>query len=697
MSSEGQRTSYVEHPLVRRGAVEYREYQVNIARSAYGKNTLVVLPTALGKTVIAALVTAEVLYRYRRSRVLVMAPTRPLAAQHMRNFRAMLKLGEEDVALLTGRTPPEGRAAVWGGRARVIFATPEVVRNDAEEGRVDLGSFSLLVFDEAHRAVGEYAYVGIAREYVSRSPYPMILAMTASPGSSRERLEEVCRNLYIERVEYRDEEDPDVRPYVHPVDVRWRKVELPPIYDEISSIIRSMLRRRLERLRSLGFNVDPERATRRELIELGEEIRYAIEAESVDEERGRLFEALMNQSMALTLFHMLELAESQGIRSLRAFLERLEEEDGRAHSILRSDPGFAALRELSRLDVEHPKAIELRRIVEEELSANPSSRMLIFTQYRDTVAHLAEVLRAVPGARVSTFVGQADRGGVKGMSQEEQVAAVEALERGDVNVMISTSIAEEGLDIPAVEHVIFYEPIPSEIRYIQRRGRTGRRAPGKVTILVAKGTLDEAYLYASAARLRRMRRVIGELRSLLRPMLRGAPPPEEPMGQEELGELELKAGPAPAPVEEQEEPVRPRGLSRAARRMYSMLLEAGDDGLSRDELVAMAEDEGIDPSLADAALEGLVRRRTIVRVGDRYVASSAALPRESRHEVEVEKVLPGSAVVVVDGKWRARLEPGDFEGPRELIKKGSRFLASAYLYRDGGVLRIRIRGVVRKL
>ena len=521
---------YVQHPLVRPDTVEYREYQVNIARSAYGRNTLVVLPTALGKTVIAALVAAEVLYRYRRSRVLVMAPTRPLVVQHARSFRSMLRLGEEQFAVLTGKVPPEGRTAIWRGGARVLFSTPEVVRNDAAEGRLDLGSFSLLVFDEAHRAVKDYAYTEIARAYVARAEYPMILAMTASPGADPERIREVCRNLYIEALEYRSEYDPDVRPYVHPVEVAWRKVRLPPIYGEASSLIRSMLGRRVERLRALGFDLDPRRVTRRELIELGDELRSELEA-APREGRGRIFEALRNQSAAVARLHMLELVEAQGMHALRAFLERMEGK--RTYSALAGEAEFPALMELARsADVEHPKLLELKEVVSEQLSSNPSSRILVFTQYRDTVAHIAEELAKIPGARVGTFVGQASRGGVRGMSQEEQIRALEALERGEINVLVSTSIAEEGLDVPSVEHVVFYEPIPSEIRYIQRRGRTGRRAPGKVTILAAEGTLDEAYLYASLARARKMRRIVDAGRAELRPMLRAGPPPEGPLREE---------------------------------------------------------------------------------------------------------------------------------------------------------------------
>ncbi|MEK6810844.1 MAG: DEAD/DEAH box helicase, partial [Candidatus Thermoplasmatota archaeon] len=72
---------FVDHPLIRRGKIEDREYQRNVAATCLEKSTLVVLPTGMGKTVIAARVIAEVLRR-RGGRILVLAPTKPLVEQH---------------------------------------------------------------------------------------------------------------------------------------------------------------------------------------------------------------------------------------------------------------------------------------------------------------------------------------------------------------------------------------------------------------------------------------------------------------------------------------------------------------------------------------------------------------------------------------------------------------------------------------
>jgi Fanconi anemia group M protein len=291
---------YLDHPLIRPKAVEFRLYQKLISDAASERNTLVILPTALGKTVIAIIAAANVLYNYRDTKVLVLAPTRPLVVQHRDSFIRMLKIGEQDAHALTGETPPADRRALWGSRARLFFSTPQVVRNDLYNRRLSLNNFGLIVFDECHRAVKSYAYTDIARIYVSQAGYPLILGMTASPGSELERVMEVCENLSIEQVESRTEEDPDVKPYIQSIDMEWMTVDLPETYLAVGAQIRSMLNRRLRLLHAWGVVKGvPPFVYRRELIEAGDELRYNLE-ESIDEERGKFFAAILSQSIALT-------------------------------------------------------------------------------------------------------------------------------------------------------------------------------------------------------------------------------------------------------------------------------------------------------------------------------------------------------------------------------------------------------------
>jgi len=705
---EGLSHKYLEHPLVWPETVEFRLYQKTIADVAAEKNTLVILPTALGKTVISAIVAGDILYNYRDAKILVMAPTRPLIMQHRDSFLRLLKLREKDTVLLTGKTPPDHRRLFWEGEARVVFSTPQVVRNDLLEHKLSLENYDLLVFDECHRAVKNYDYTDIAQFYVSQAKYPLILGMTASPGSDLERVLGVCRSLYIERVEYRTEEDPDVKPYVHPIEVIWKSVNLPNEYLQMRSQIRSMLNKRVNWLVSKGIiNCKPEYVTKKTLIEAGEKLRFILE-ESIEEERGRIFIDIVNQSLALTLFHMLELLETQGLHTLKAFLDKVEREkkEKQSYSILVNNPEYTRLKyAVDSSGIEHPKIELLKQNVKEQLLKKPSSRMIVFTQYRDTASHLVEELNAIPSVKANRFVGQTSKPNDEGLTQEEQAARIRMLEEGELNVLVATSIAEEGLDIPAVDHVIFYEPIPSEIRYIQRRGRTGRKAPGKVTILATNESLDMIYLYASRRRTERMKKIAENINSKLQTIIRKRfKPTPNPLTPMEIKMLEEEARPVkvePEKVKSELETLKEfnRKVSRASRIAYMKLLERGASGATLDQLVSDMEFEAASPQVVKATI-GLMMKEGLVTEVDRgrYAAeSSVKSTGKKAYEVVVEKLYPGLAVVRVDDKWRARLEHEEFNGPRSLIKKNARFMATADLYKTNGKFCIRIREVTQIL
>jgi ERCC4-related helicase len=692
---------YLTHPLLWPKAVESRVYQKKIADVASEKNTLVILPTALGKTIISVLVAADILYNYRHAKVLVMAPTRPLVMQHRDTFLKTMKLREKDTVLLTGKTSPDLRKLVWEGESRVKFSTPQVVRNDINEGRLNLQDYGLLVFDECHRAVKKYAYTEIAESYVHHAMYPLILGMTASPGSDLNRVLDVCKNLYIEKVEYRNEEDSDVKPYIHPIEIEWKKVDLPSQYLEVGSHIKTMLDKRIDWLYNKGIiKSKPEYVTRRSLIEAGNELRYILE-ESIEEERSQLFTAIITQSLALTLFHMLILLETQGIHTLEDFIQKIEAEkrEKRSYAILASEPEYNKTKHALKDSLEHPKATLLKKLVKDQIWQKPSSRILVFTQYRSTASHLVNELNRIEGVKADRFVGQASKTLDKGLSQEEQRERINMLKDGTLNVLVATSIAEEGLDIPAVDCVIFYEPIPSEIRYIQRRGRTGRKGPGKVTILATTDTLDMIYLYASNRRAQKMKHIAQTINTKLTPIIRKRPkPPPDPLTSHELETInqtavEVEAEPLLVKTETESLKDLNRKAERAARSIYLKLLEHGKSGASFEQLATEMEFEGTSPHVLKAALTKLIKEdyATEPEPG-KYAATSAAAAKadDKTYEVLIEKIYPGLAVVIVNDKWRARLIHEEYNGPRNLIKKNSRFRAKAELYRLKGTLCISV-------
>jgi ERCC4-related helicase len=733
---------YVQHPLVWEKLLELRTYQKHIAESSCDKNTLVILPTSLGKTIIALLVCANMLYKYKDRRVLVMAPTRPLVSQHMMSFLSSLKILEEQTSIVTGKTPPEYRSAVWNRKhIRLLFATPEVIRNDLAESRLSLANFSLLVFDEAHRAVKDYAYTSIAMQYIKQSPNPLLLGLTASPGAEKNRVQEVCNNLSIEKIEYRTEDDKDVRPFVIPIDVKWEWFNLPEEYLYIISLLRSALEEKLKWLIQRGIiRKNIEWIFKRDLIQAGETLRYNLEL-AMEEQRGPFYIALSNQSAALSLMYCVELMGSQGAYSLKAFLDRTETNDSKTQSFLRADPRILEAKALlSGIQKEHPKMqrlLELVKLQQTRLSRTDmqesNSKTLIFTQYRDTARHITEVLCAA-GVRCSRFVGQAKRQGDEGMSQEEQAIVLESFRDGDFDVLVATSIAEEGLDIPEVGLVIFYEPIPSEIRYIQRKGRTGRKSAGSVIILAANDTVDRRYYAASQRRIEMMHKRLSNITSISLKQMARLPLKPNPMTPEELSlvqqrqmrvqlqltkrigtdmrdnntlpgshdatrrthlyRLQARSKQASSALE-QDLVIGgfKRDVQKAMRLIYLQVAKAGKDGIDAEDL---RDNFGIENLVLIEAIKKLEKLNKIGWLDDGRLSAVESVKHApgKTYNVYIEKILPGKALVLVDDKWHARLNQYDYDGPRGLLKTGSEFRAIGDLYHDSGILTLRIRQVI---
>jgi Fanconi anemia group M protein len=244
------------------------------------------------------------------------------------------------------------------------------------------------------------------------------------------------------------------------------------------------------------------------------DLRERLVARLRQRRSGYIFAALTLQSQAISLLHGIELLETQGAENLKAYLARMPQNPKRTiKSLLKDDRMQHAMELTEKLDVVHPKLPEVQALVSAELKSNPGGRLIIFTQYRDTVDQIISHLNQ-PNIRPVRFVGQATReASAKGLTQKEQVEILNKFRDGDYNVLVTTSIGEEGLHVPDVDHVIFYEAVPSEIRTIQRRGRTGRTRFGKVTVLMTEGTVDEAYYWSSIRKERRMHSIMSMVKT----------------------------------------------------------------------------------------------------------------------------------------------------------------------------------------
>ncbi|HVE37342.1 MAG TPA: helicase-related protein, partial [Nitrososphaeraceae archaeon] len=467
---------------------------------------------------------------------------------------------------------------------------------------------------------------------------------------------------------------------------------------------------------------------KRDLISIGDELRRTLI--TIPEERRRsLYFALMQHSNALSLMYCIELMESQGFYSLGTFLNRIQEESGKSHKMLIDDNRIIEIRRLvEQLDKEHPKILHLIKILGERFNSHISSkntrnlgrresekdsRVLVFTQYRDTAQHIVELLTKNK-VRASKFVGQSKKQGDPGMKQEEQNTILEKFREGEFNVLVATSIAEEGLDIPEVDLVVFYEPIPSEIRHIQRRGRTGRKNLGSVLILATKDTIDQRYLDVSRKKIQKMKSILSSIDTQLEfKFIHRISAQKDPMTQEEIAFLDscldkygerikrgfAKAGIAKFCLPKSSYSANDSGIKgirnsveTTARKIYSIVSKHGNSGLDIQLLHKSLRQDDV---LVKAALNMLEKLERIKITGGKVIASDNLVKIPGQvFNIEIEKVVMGRAMVLVNSKWRAILNHYDYRGPRELIKKGREFKASGELYRDNNSLNIRVEQIL---
>jgi Fanconi anemia group M protein len=494
--------------LIKADSLEIREYQQKIAESVKRKNSLVVLPTGMGKTLIAVLVAVDRLERFPDSKILITAPTRPLNAQHKKSFEKFTKLNPEEIILVTGKIPPIEREKLYK-TARIIIATPQTIENDLENGRISLENFSFVTFDEAHRSVKEYSYTLIARKYKEQAKHPLILGLTASPGGTLEKIEEIKKNLFIESVEIRTETEEDVKKYVKEIVKDWLYIDLPEDFKLIRTLFEEVLKNDLYWLKDHHFTTTY-KPNKTQLLMLQKRLAQRYH------EGGRNFSlmwVMIRSAEAIKLLHAMELLETQGISPLYEYLKRLEASKKNTDKRLFKDPrmrdAFARVQELYKQGIEHPKLEALKNLVKEFLREKKNVKIIVFANYRSTVDKIDKVLKA-EGIKSEILIGQTMKEG-RGMTQEQQIETLKLFAAEEFNVLVGSSISEEGLDVPAVDYAIFYDAVPSEIRAIQRRGRVGRQTAGKIIFIITKDTRDEAYFHVALHKEKKMKSILYEM------------------------------------------------------------------------------------------------------------------------------------------------------------------------------------------
>ncbi|NXG36266.1 FANCM protein, partial [Dromaius novaehollandiae] len=471
-----------------------RGYQLRMAGAALLANTLVCLPTGLGKTFVAAVV--------------------------MYNFYRWFPSGKV-----------LNRRELWAVK-RVFFLTPQIMVNDLSRGTCPAVEIKCLVIDEAHKALGNHAYCQVVKELSKYTNQFRILALSATPGSDTKAVQQVISNLLIAKIELCSEDSPEIQPYSHERRVEKIVVPLGEGLVEIQNAYIQVLETFAGRLIKIGVLArrDIPSLTKYQIILARDQFRKNPSSQNAGIQQGAIEGDF---ALCISLYHGYELLLQMGLRSLFIYfcgimngskgLTRTRNELGRNEDFMKlyqqlrdmfSDTSLisadgslckdsTASGNKKEFIYSHPKLRKLEEIVikhfeswKKGCSGNKSmdTRVMIFSSFRDSVQEIAEMLsRLRPVVRVMTFVGHSTGKSTRGFTQKEQLEVVKRFREGGYNTLVSTCVGEEGLDIGEVDLIICFDAQKSPIRLVQRMGRTGRKRQGRIVVILAEGREERTY------------------------------------------------------------------------------------------------------------------------------------------------------------------------------------------------------------
>lgn len=485
-----------------------RDYQFSIVKNSLFNNTLVALPTGLGKTFIAATVMLN-FYRWTKSsQIVFVAPTKPLVAQQIDACYNIVGIPRSHTTLLTGDIQPALRVDEWEKR-RVFFMTPQTLLNDLSHGYADPKNISLLVIDEAHRAVGEYAYAKVTKLIRRFSKSFRVLALTATPGSKVETVQEVIDNLGISHCEIRTEESIDIRQYVHQRNIDQMVLDPSDEMNLVSELFTEALKPLVDKLSSqnIYYGRNPMAMTTYGLIQAQKEW-FTTRGRHANQGVQHMMRAIF--SVLTGLAHSVKLLNFHGIKpffdNMTDFRSEQEGKGEKGSKYKRQIIEHASFQKMMdhisrwlKTDgfVGHPKLTALADTVLNHFmdhGEGSATRVIVFSEYRDSAEDIVrELNKHRPLLKASIFVGQADGKRGEGMKQAQQIQTIERFRKGEFNILVATSIGEEGLDIGQVDLIVCYDSSASPIRMLQRMGRTGRKRAGKIVLLLMRGKEEDQF------------------------------------------------------------------------------------------------------------------------------------------------------------------------------------------------------------
>ncbi|XP_040912388.1 interferon-induced helicase C domain-containing protein 1 isoform X2 [Toxotes jaculatrix] len=533
------------------GDIVLRDYQTDVARPALeGKNIIICLPTGSGKTRVAVYITKKHLDRRREEgqsgKVVVLVNKVPLVEQHYSSeFLPFLKQAYK-VERVSGDCQLKISFTEIVKKNDVIICTAQILENflersnEGEDEGVNLSDLTLIIIDECHHTQKGGVYNHIMMRYLKQKhknrklekeqkkpmPLPQILGLTASPGvggaTKMEKAEEhilrICANLDASKImtgslgEYKKE------PRKITLTVEDRKED--PFGEVIKKIMNAIhAHAKLNPTCDLGSQNYEQWVVQKE--------RKAATDE--DQKLRVCAEHLRQYSEGLNLSNTIRMSDAF------AFLNKYYEEETKRKTTPDEEPitvteterflfslfneNKEELQRLARIPAyENDSLSKLKSKILQEFSSREEARGIIFTKTRRSAIALSQWIQENPkfadiGVKASHVIGGGDQSVVKPMTSAERVDVLNKFRNGDVNLLIATTVAEEGLDIPACNFVIRYGLVTNEIAMIQAEGR-GRAEDSSYTLVEVKNSGVAEKECVNEYRKNMMNKAIDKIRAL---------------------------------------------------------------------------------------------------------------------------------------------------------------------------------------
>ncbi|KAM7380584.1 hypothetical protein PAMP_003871 [Pampus punctatissimus] len=503
-----------------------RDYQMDVARPALeGKNIIVCLPTGSGKTRVAVYITKKHLDCRRAEgqsgKVVVLVNKIPLVEQHYSaEFLPFLKHTYK-VERVSGDSQLKISFTEIVKKNDVIICTAQILENYLERSNkgddegVDLKDLTLIVIDECHHTQKGGVYNHIMMRYLKQKhknkrlqkeqkmpvPLPQILGLTASPGvggatkmdKAEEHILRICANLDASKIMTWSHGEHKKESNKTSLTIEDRKED--PFGDVIKKIMNAI---------HAHADLSPTCDVGSQNYEQWIVQKERTAAKEEDQKVRVCAEHLRQYSEGLQLSNTIRM------RDAFSFLSKYHEEERKRKTTMDEehtiqitdterflfnlfDENKKELMELAENpEYENDSLSKLRTKILHEFSSREEARGIIFTKTRRSAIALSQWVQENPkfddmGVKASHVIGGGDQSVVKPMTAAEQKDVLSKFGNGKVNLLIATTVAEEGLDIPACNFVIRYGLVTNEIAMIQAQGR-GRAEDSSYTLVEVKGS-----------------------------------------------------------------------------------------------------------------------------------------------------------------------------------------------------------------